>query len=113
MDVSMILAELKAEREQIDEAVLSLERLARGRGRGPGRPPNWMADVAPPKQPGRRPAKRRGGPPDGSGSAPPLPPCCAMLLPGSRCQIQWAGASGGEDEDGGSDRNPFSLFGRD
>ena len=46
MDVSKILAELKAEREQIEEAILSLERLARGRGRGPGRPPNWMADVA-------------------------------------------------------------------
>jgi hypothetical protein len=33
-----------------------------------------------------------------------------MLLPGSRCQIQWAGASDGEDEDGGSDRNPSSLL---
>ena len=29
MDVSKILAELKAEREQIEEAILSLERLAR------------------------------------------------------------------------------------
>jgi hypothetical protein len=47
MDVSKILAELKAEREQIEEAILSLERLARGRGRGPGRPPNWMADITP------------------------------------------------------------------
>ena len=54
MDVSKILAELKAEREQIEEAIVSLERLARGRGRGPGRPPNWMADVTP---------KRRGRPP--------------------------------------------------
>jgi len=44
-DVQKILAELKAEREQIEEAILSLERLARGRGRGPGRPPTWMADV--------------------------------------------------------------------
>jgi hypothetical protein len=41
MDVGKILAELKAERKQIEEAVLSLEQLARGRGRGrgPGRPP--------------------------------------------------------------------------
>ena len=54
MDVSKILAELKAERVQIEEAIQSLERLARGRGRGPGRPPNWMADIAP---------KRRGRPP--------------------------------------------------
>ena len=54
MDVSKMLAELKAEREQIEEAIASLERLARGRGRGPGRPPNWMSDTAP---------KRRGRPP--------------------------------------------------
>jgi DNA invertase Pin-like site-specific DNA recombinase len=58
MDVSKILAELKAEREQIEEAILSLERLARGRGRGPGRPPNWMADVAPPKRRGRPPGSK-------------------------------------------------------
>ena len=58
MDVSKILAELKAEREQIEEAIQSLERLARGRGRGPGRPPNWMADVAPPKRRGRPPGSK-------------------------------------------------------
>jgi hypothetical protein len=58
MDVSKILAELKAEREQIEEAILSLERLARGRGRGPGRPPNWMADVVPPKRRGRPPGSK-------------------------------------------------------
>ncbi len=58
MDVSKILAELKAEREQIEEAILSLERLARGRGRGPGRPPNWMADVTPPKRRGRPPGSK-------------------------------------------------------
>ena len=38
MDVAKILAELKAERAQIEEAILSLERLALGRKRGPGRP---------------------------------------------------------------------------
>ena len=58
MDVSKILAELKAEREQIEEAILSLERLARGRGRGPGRPPNWMADVQVPKKRGRPPGSK-------------------------------------------------------
>jgi hypothetical protein len=56
MDVSKILAELKAERQQIEEAILSLERLARGRHRGPGRPPNIMADF--PQAP-----KKRGRPP--------------------------------------------------
>ena len=51
MDVSKILAELKAEREQIEEAIASLERLARGRGRGPGRPPGSKNKVpAVPKQ---------------------------------------------------------------
>jgi hypothetical protein len=58
MDVGKILAELKAEREQIEEAILSLERLARGRGRGPGRPPNWMTDTPtpePPNDPGSQP----------------------------------------------------------
>ena len=65
MDVSKILAELKAEREQIEEAILSLERLARGRGRGPGRPPNWMAEIAP--------SKRRGRPPGSKNKVQPPP----------------------------------------
>ncbi len=54
MDVSKILAELKEERQQIEEAIVSLERLARGRGRRRGRPPSWLAEAAP---------KRRGRPP--------------------------------------------------
>jgi hypothetical protein len=51
MDVSKILEELRREREQLEEAILSLERLARGRGRRRGRPPAWMAE-----------AKKRGRP---------------------------------------------------
>ncbi len=54
MDVTKILAELRQEREQIEEAILSLERLARGRGRRRGRPPAWMTEIT---------AKRRGRPP--------------------------------------------------
>ena len=54
IDVSKILSELKEERQQIEEAILSLERLARGRGRRRGRPPAWMSEVA---------TKRRGRPP--------------------------------------------------
>jgi DNA invertase Pin-like site-specific DNA recombinase len=54
MDVTKILAELKAEREQIEEAILSLEQLARGRGRRRGRPPSWMSEMT---------VKRRGRPP--------------------------------------------------
>ena len=60
MDVSKILAELRAEREQIEEAILSLERLARGRGHRRGRPPAWLsAGEAPtPKRRGRPPGSK-------------------------------------------------------
>jgi hypothetical protein len=51
MDVSKILEELRQEREQLEEAILSLERLARGRGKRRGRPPAWMVE-----------AKKRGRP---------------------------------------------------
>jgi len=61
MDVTKILAELKAEREQIEEAIISLERLARGRGKRRGRPPLWMSPSAE-GQLSTEP-KRRGRPP--------------------------------------------------
>lgn len=54
MDVAKILTELRLELAQISEAIMSLERLARGRGRRRGRPPAWMAEVT---------KKRRGRPP--------------------------------------------------
>jgi|ERR1700733_13447202 hypothetical protein len=52
MDVLKMLAELRHEREQIEEAILTLERLSQGRIKRRGRPPAWMATV-----------KRRGRPP--------------------------------------------------
>ncbi len=52
MDINKMLAELRMEREQIEEAIMTLERLARGRGRRRGRPPAWMSQI-----------KRRGRPP--------------------------------------------------
>ncbi len=52
MDINKMLGELRVEREQIEEAIMTLERLARGRGRRRGRPPAWMAHI-----------KRRGRPP--------------------------------------------------
>jgi len=52
MDVTKMLTELRQEREQIEEAIMSLERLARGRGKRRGRPPAWMTEI-----------KRRGRPP--------------------------------------------------
>jgi len=52
MDVSKVLADLRLEREHIEEAIMTLERLARGRGKRRGRPPAWMSEI-----------KRRGRPP--------------------------------------------------
>ncbi len=43
MDVAKILAELRQERELIEDAIISLERLARSRGKRRGRPPAWLA----------------------------------------------------------------------
>lgn len=58
MDVSKILVELRAEREQIEEAILSLERLVRGRGHRRGRPPAWMSGEQQPKRRGRPPGSK-------------------------------------------------------
>jgi hypothetical protein len=62
MDVTKILTELRQEREQIEESILSLERLARGRGRRRGRPPSWMAELD----------KKRGRPPGSKNKTPNL-----------------------------------------
>jgi hypothetical protein len=40
-----MLAELRAERDQLEEAILTLERLAAGRGKRRGRPPAWTTAV--------------------------------------------------------------------
>jgi hypothetical protein len=61
MDVNKILFELRQERQQIEEAIISLERLARTRGRRRGRPPAWLSAASAPK--------RRGRPPKNGGSA--------------------------------------------
>jgi hypothetical protein len=52
MDINKMLAELRADREQVEEAIMVLERLARGQGKRRGRPPAWMTTI-----------KRRGRPP--------------------------------------------------
>jgi hypothetical protein len=52
MDTNNMLAELRAERDKLAEAILVLERLVAGRGKRRGRPPAWMTAV-----------KRRGRPP--------------------------------------------------
>jgi hypothetical protein len=51
MNITKMLAELREEREGVEQAILVLERLASGRGKRRGRPPAWMTQV-----------KRRGRP---------------------------------------------------
>jgi hypothetical protein len=52
MEIVKMLAELREERERIEEAIITLERLALGRGKRRGRPPAWMTNIT-----------RRGRPP--------------------------------------------------
>ena len=52
MDILKMLAELRNEREAVEQAIIVLERIAAGRGRRRGRPPAWMSQV-----------KKRGRPP--------------------------------------------------
>jgi len=51
MDLDKMLAELRAERDQVEEVISALQRIAAGRGRRRGRPPAWMSKI-----------KRRGRP---------------------------------------------------
>jgi len=48
MDVSKMLADLRLERDQIDEAIRTIERLVHGRGRRRGRPPQWLKESTAP-----------------------------------------------------------------
>jgi hypothetical protein len=52
MEIDKMLAELRAEHEAIEQAIIVLERIAAGRGRRRGRPPAWMSQ-----------GKKRGRPP--------------------------------------------------
>ena len=74
IDVAKILEELKQEKEQLEQAIVTLERLAEGRGPRRGRPPSWLAEgtIAP---------KRRGRPPGSKnkvGAADSVPPSSAV-----------------------------------
>jgi hypothetical protein len=66
MDINKMLADLRQEREQVEEAIMTLERLARGRGKRRGRPPAWMSEI-----------KKRGRPP-GSKNKPKIEPKAAV-----------------------------------
>jgi hypothetical protein len=59
-----MLVALRQEREQIEEAIVVMERLTMGRGKRRGRPPVWMAAA-------RDVTKRRGRPPGGKNKPKP------------------------------------------
>jgi hypothetical protein len=44
MDLNKMIAELKAEKSRIDEAIQALERLLAGNLRRQGRPPGWIVE---------------------------------------------------------------------
>jgi len=63
VDVTKILVELKTERAQLEEAILTLERLVRGQqGKRRGRPPAWLSNpttaISAPKRRGRPPGSK-------------------------------------------------------
>ena len=63
MDIQGMIASLRLELNQIDEAILNLERLAIGGGKRRGRPPKWMATAKMPteidvKAPAKKSKKR-------------------------------------------------------
>jgi hypothetical protein len=69
MDVHKILEDLRREREHIEEAILTLERLATGRGRRRGRPPLWMKQLKSVEESSAGEAKKRGRPPGSKNKA--------------------------------------------
>jgi hypothetical protein len=58
IDVAKILEELKQEKQQLEEAILTLERLTEGRGPRRGRPPVWVGEGPAPKRRGRPPGSK-------------------------------------------------------
>lgn len=45
MDILRMIADLRAEREAIEDALVVLEKLAKTRGKRRGRPPVWMSAI--------------------------------------------------------------------
>jgi hypothetical protein len=58
LDVAKILEELKQEKEQLEQAIMTLERLAQGRTPRRGRPPAWLTEGTAPKRRGRPPGSK-------------------------------------------------------
>jgi hypothetical protein len=58
IDVAKILEELRQEKQQLEQAIVTLERLVQGRGPRRGRPPAWMSGEPAPKRRGRPPGSK-------------------------------------------------------
>src|SRR5258708_32015342 len=59
MDIIKMLSELRSERDQIEQAIVVVERLARGQGKRRGRPPKWMSEMKKDAAPDGEPRKKR------------------------------------------------------
>jgi len=66
MEMTKILSDLRQEREQLEEAILTLERLGLSRGKRRGRPPTWLTET---KKRGRPPGSKNKPRPPGSETA--------------------------------------------
>lgn len=62
MDIFKMLEDLRYEKQQIDEAIAAIQRLALGQGKRQGRLPAWMES--------QRDAPKRRGRPPGSKNRP-------------------------------------------
>jgi hypothetical protein len=58
LDIKKMLAELRQEHEQLEEAILSLERLAIGGAKRRGRPPAWLSTIKEKRGRGRPPGSK-------------------------------------------------------
>jgi hypothetical protein len=54
MDINKILKDLRSEREEIQRAIMALERVG---GRRRGRPPQWMKELEQPRTGPKKPSK--------------------------------------------------------
>lgn len=65
MDLDAILKQLRAEREQLEEAILAMERMQMASGRRRGRPPAWLTAMRQaeagetPRRRGRKPGGKQ------------------------------------------------------
>lgn len=62
MDLSEIINGLREERELIEQAIASFERLVAGQGRRRGRPPAWLRRIEYATAGADAPKRRRGQP---------------------------------------------------